>query len=165
MTVGNGDIASVLPERADLLFFASGVSNSKEERWSEFVREEQLLCDQDSSQHIVYFSTLSLFYANTPYTRHKRSMEHLIKSKFAKYTIIRIGNIAWGKNPNTLINFLRNQVAKGEQVEIKDTYRYVVDKEEFLYWIGMIPDWPCEMNVPGRRMKVQQIFDELCKTH
>jgi len=42
-------------------------------------------------------------------------------------------------------------------LEIKDVYRYVVEKEEFLYWIGLIPDWNCEMNVPGSRMKIREV--------
>lgn len=162
MTVGHGDIASVLPDRSDLLFFASGVSNSQEKRRSEYKREKDLLLKQKKSHHIVYFSTLSVFYYDTMYTRHKKQMERLIKKNFKKYAIMRIGNITWGKNPNTLINFFRQQINDGKQLTIRDEYRYIVDKDEFLHWINMIPKWPVEMNLTGRRMKVQQIIDEYC---
>jgi len=153
MIIGDGDIASILPHREDLLFFASGVSNSKETRESEYLRELKLLCRQYKTKHIVYFSSLSIFYANNRYQQHKRAMEALIKEKFFKYTIIRIGNITWGKNPHTLINYLKAH----PKAEIKDVYRYICDKEELLHWINLIPSWSCEMNIPGQRLKVAEI--------
>jgi hypothetical protein len=159
MVIGSGDIASVLPDRKDLKFFASGVSNSQEKRTSEFMRELDLLALQSRDVHIVYFSTLSVFYADTPYTQHKRKMEMVIKAGFPKYTIIRIGNISWGKNPHTLINYLKAH----PEAELRDEYRYVISKDEFLHWINLIPDWSCEMNCPGRMMKVKEIYDEYCK--
>lgn len=152
MIIGNGDIASVLPD-SDLLFFASGVSNSQETKESEYEREIFLLQQQDYSKHIVYFSSLAIFYSNTRYTEHKIQMELLIKQLFKHYTIIRIGNISWGKNPHTLINYLRAH----PKATIQDTYRYVINKEEFLHWIRLIPPWNCEMNCPGRMMKIKDI--------
>ncbi len=161
--IGNGDIASVLPEREDLVFFASGVSNSQEKRRSEYEREKALLLSQDRHRHIVYFGSLCIFYTDTLYAQHKKRMEKVIKENFKHYTIVRLGNIAFGKNPHTLINFFRAKIEKGESFEIKDTYRYIIDKEEFLHWVNMIPTWNCEMNLTGRRMSIQQIIDELCK--
>jgi nucleoside-diphosphate-sugar epimerase len=158
--VGNGDIASVLPDRDDLIFFASGVSNSKETRTAEFSREKELLFSQvDEHKKIVYFSSLSIFYSDTPYAKHKRKMEQYVRM-FPQWCIIRIGNITWGTNPHTIINHFREQKARGEPLEIQDTYRYVVDKDEFLYWVGMIPDFNVEMNIPGKRMTIKQIVDE-----
>lgn len=159
--IGHGDIASVLPEQDRLLFFASGVSNSQEERCFEYERERDLLLAQDRTQHLVYFSSLAIFYANTPYTQHKMSQEALIKTWFPHYTIMRIGNIAWGDNPNTIINFFKNQIASGHRPKVQDVYRYVVDKPEFLHWVNMIPDWNVEMNVPGRMMKPREIVREI----
>lgn len=156
MIVGNGDIASVLTDREDRLYFVSGVSNSQETRRSEYEREKNLLLAQDKYRHIVYVSTLAVFYTDTLYVQHKLRMERLIKKHFKHYTIIRIGNIDWGTNPNTLINYLRAH----PDAEIKDVYRYVVSKEEFLYWVNLIPEWPCEMNIVGRRLKVKEIVDE-----
>lgn len=160
MIVGQGDIASVLPD-SELLFFASGVSNSREDRESEYQREVELLADQDRTKHIVYFSSLGVLHDDSEYLRHKRAMEMLIKEGFPAYTIVRIGNISWGKNPHTLINFLRAKINAGEKFEIQDVYRYVVDKEEFLYWVSLIPEWSCEINIPGRRMKVREIVKEI----
>jgi hypothetical protein len=160
MIVGNGDIASVLVDRDDLLFFASGVSNSRETRETEYQREIQLLTSQPRDKRLVYFGSLSIFYADTRYTRHKLEMERIVKQLFPMYAIVRIGNITWGINPNTLINFLRDKFQKGEPLEIRDEYRYVVERDEFLHWIGVIPDFNCEINVGTKRMKVQGIVEK-----
>jgi hypothetical protein len=158
MIVGKGDIASVLPDRKDLMFFASGVSNSQETNPEAFKRERELLMKQDKFSHLVYFSTLSIYAKESPYTKHKQLMEHLVKSFFQTYTIIRIGNITWGSNPNTFINNYKKCMGDGTPFHVDDVYRYIVDEEEFLYWINLIPNWSTEMNVPGRRMKVREIL-------
>lgn len=167
MIVGNGDIASVLKKidnRLDRVYFASGVSNSQEDREEEYKREVSLLAKQDQSKHLVYFSSLAIFYGDTRYVRHKRIMERIIKEAFPLYTIIRLGNITWGNNPHTLINYFRHKIKKGEPFEIRDEYRYIVDKDEFLHWIGLIPNFSCEMNITGRRMKVAEIVKEYGNT-
>ena len=160
MIIGSGDIASVLPERDDLLFFASGVSNSREDRESEYNREEDLLLEQPREAHLVYFSSLAALNGIGRYFDHKRHMEALVQAEFRRYTIIRIGNIAWGDNPHTLINHMRARVQRGEPLDIQDVWRYVVDQDEFLHWIDQIPDRSCEINIPGRRLKVKEIADE-----
>jgi len=160
MIIGDGDIASVLKDKKDKLFFASGVSNSQETRESEYKREEGLLLSQllikGKPEHIVYFSTLAVFYSNTRYVQHKKLMEKLVRTNFNRYTIIRLGNITWGINPHTLINYLQDN----KNAVIQDVYRYICDKEEFLHWMEMIPDWSCEMNITGARMKVKDIAYE-----
>ena len=160
MIIGNGDMASVLPDRDDLTFFASGVSNSSETRESEFHREATLLRSQDRERRLVYFSSLCVFYSSGHYAKHKRSMEQQVCKNFPLHTIIRIGNITWGKNPHTLINFMREQKRLGQILDVQDAYRYVLDRDEFLHWISMIPDFNCEMNIPGRRLTVNQIVRE-----
>lgn len=156
--VGSGDIASVLPRRDDLLFFASGVSDSKCTSETQYNREIRLLTSQDRRAHIVYFSSLAVMWSDSRYFRHKRYMELLVQENFPSWTILRLGNITWGKNPNTLINYLRAH----PDAEILDEYRYIVDKEEFLHWVNLIPDWNCEVNVPGRRMLVQEVKETYC---
>ncbi len=165
MIVGSGDIASILKDRKDRVYFASGVSNSQETRESEYEREKRLLLTQNhfpKGGHLVYFSSLLVFYSNSRYTLHKKEMEELVKLNFHPYTIMRMGNISWGNNPHTLINFIKNKIKNREPFEIQDVYRYVVDHDEFLYWIDMIPEWSCEMNVIGKRMLVKDIVKEYC---
>lgn len=156
MIIGHGDIAKALKDRTDRLYFASGVSNSQETRESEYKREVDLLLKQDKNQHIVYFSSLCIFYSDSRYARHKKHMESLIKT-FPHYTIVRLGNITWGKNPHTLINYFKEKLKRGEKLNIRNTYRYPVDKHEFLHWIDMIADWNCEMNITGQKLTVKQI--------
>jgi hypothetical protein len=162
MIIGNGDIASALTDRKDRLYFASGVSNSQEMRESQYTREKNLLLRQGRKAHIVYFSSLAVFYGDNRYVQHKRQMEDLIKQEFPRYTIIRLGNITWGTNPHTIINFFRLRLKAGKPIKVQDAYRYIIDKDEFLHWIRLIPDWNSEMNIPGRRMKVKEIIDEYC---
>src|SRR3990167_2748401 len=158
--IGDGDIASVLPDRKDLLFFASGVSNSQETRESEYQREQDLLLKQERGWHIVYFSSLSVFYSKTRYASHKLDIEYLVKKHFDNYTIIRLGNITWGVNPHTIINYFREKVKRGETLDIQDTQRYVIDKDEFLHWINLIPGWNCEMNITGQPLTIKEIINK-----
>lgn len=161
MIIGDGDVAKVLPDRDDYIWFASGVSNSLETRDSEFRQEKDLLFTfaDDRDKKMVYFSTLSTLYKDSPYTEHKRRMERYVKM-WPNHCIVRIGNIDWGTNPHTLINHFKLQRDRGEKLEIQDTYRYIVNKEEFLYWLGLIPDWNIEMNIPGKRMTIKEIVNE-----
>lgn len=154
MTIGNGDIASVLPDRPDVLFFASGVSNSSCTDEKEYDRETILICHQDTDTHCVYFSSLCVYESETRYAQHKIAMEGYVKRLFKSYTIIRIGNIDWGKNPHTLINYLKAH----PEAEVKEVWRHIVSKEEFLYWIGKIRVGEREeMNVPGLRVWVPNL--------
>ena len=157
--VGNGDIASVIPHSEEKLYFASVVRNSQETRESEYAREISLLLKQPKNAHLVYFGSMSIFYSDTRYATHKKTMEHIIKAHFPLYAIVRLGNIDWGRNPNTLINYLKIH----PEAELKDEYRYIISKDEFLYWLEMIPDFPVEMNCPGRRMKVKEIWEQYVK--
>lgn len=165
MIVGNGDIASALKDSLiggddSFLFFASGVSNSQETKESEYEREEKLLRVQPRDKRFVYFSTLSVFYGEGLYVRHKKYMESLVQLEFEEHTIIRLGNITWGNNPNTIINFLRNRLKDGKPLIIRDETRYIVDKKEFLHWINLIPDWNCEMNITGQSMTIKELVKE-----
>ena len=161
MIVGKGDIASVLNDRDGAIFFASGVSNSNETRDSEFMREIELLDKQDRSKCIFYFSSITLddMSKNSQYLQHKRSMELLVKSNFENYNIIRIGNITWGSNPNTFINYIKNKKSKGESVEIKDEYKYVIDKEQLLLLTDNLPlTGQNTICVFGRMAKVAELI-------
>ena len=168
MIIGHGDVASALVDlpagrhgRKGWTYFAAGVSNSGETRESEYKREADLLMKQEKSRHIVYFSSLCIFYSDTRYARHKKHMEELIKKNFKHYTIIRMGNITWGKNPHTLINHFKNLIKKQQKIEIWDTHRYLINKEEFSHWINLIPEWNCEMNIPGVRLTIDKIVKQI----
>lgn len=159
MIVGTGNVASVLKDREDVTFFASGVSNSGEVNPKAFEREHNLLCSMPKDRHLVYFSSLSIYRDHNAYNVHKRLMEREVKKRFTSYTIVRIEVIAWGKNPTTIHNVFRMKLQMGQPIEIRPTFRYVVDKEEFLYWLSLIRVGEQEeMNIPGTRFDVLKIL-------
>lgn len=160
MIVGHGDIASVLIDRADRLYFAAGVSNSQETRESEYQREWDLLMAQPKGAHLVYFSSLCVFYSNNRYARHKREMESLVRVRYAVSAIVRLGNITFGTNPHTIINHLRARHAAGLPLDIQDVQRVVHTVDDLRFALALIPAWPCEMPVPGRLLTVRQIVNE-----
>lgn len=155
MIIGSGDIASVLKglDREDVIYFASGVSNSRCEDVKEFEREASLMRSMPKNIHLVYISTLAIYYGDSMYVDHKRYMENMVRS-FESYTIIRIGNITWGKNPNTLINYLRAHPG----AKIQPVYRYLVSLPEFLHWVEMAPiGQKAEMNITGKMVWVPEL--------
>ena len=87
-------------------------------------------------------------------------MEQLVKENFEHNTIVRLGNITWGDNTHTLINYFKRQREFGVPIEIKHEERYICSIEEFNHWIHLIPTWNCEINIPGRRMKIVDIVKE-----
>ena len=101
----------------------------------------ELLDKQDKTKCLFYFSTIALddINKNNEYHTHKRRMELLIKSNFQNYNIIRIGNITWGSNPNTFINYIKNKKSKGESVQIKDEYKYIIDKDQLVMLTDNLP--------------------------
>ena len=143
MIVGKGDIASILNDREGAIFFASGVSKSTETDESKYRREMELLDKQDRTKCLFYFSSISVDdiekVGGNNYLQHKVRMEMLIKSNFQNYNIIRIGNISWGNNPNTFLNYIKNKIKNGAQVEIKDEYKYIIDKEQLILLTDNLP--------------------------
>lgn len=157
--IGNGNIASVLTDRDDVTFFASGVSNSAEIDSTKFNREYELLMKQDFDKHLVYFSSLSIYKVDNDYNRHKKRMEECVKRNFKSYTIVRVEVIAWGKNPTTIHNVFRKKLENNEPITLIDTYRYVLTEEEFKDWLELIPvGEKNEMNIPGERLHVIDIL-------
>ncbi|MCS3867857.1 nucleoside-diphosphate-sugar epimerase [Chryseobacterium ginsenosidimutans] len=127
MIIGSGLIANSLKniDSEENLFFASGVSNSLETRSSEFEREFSLLkksIEANSNRKLVYFSTLSVndqSKQDSHYVLHKLEIEDFIKNNCSNYLILRIGNIVGkGGNPNTLFNFLKNQIANNSEFKV-----------------------------------------------
>jgi hypothetical protein len=162
MIVGRGNIAKVLVDREDLVFFASGVSDSSCISNEDYNREISMVKNIDPASHVVYFSNLGVYYKDDRYTRHKKYMENLVKSRFKYYTIIRIEVCEWVNNPTTILNVFKQKLANGEKIEIQNAYRYVLSLDEFLYWIKLIPkNENNEMNILGRRMHVSDILEAI----
>ena len=114
MIIGNGFLAQNIlriTHNEDVVYFASGVSNSLETSPEQFHREEILLKKNlETNCRFIYFSSISVesHTSNSLYIKHKIHMENLIKNKSnGDYLIFRLPQLV-GKsmNPNTLINYL-----------------------------------------------------------
>ena len=163
MIIGRGDIASILNDREGVIFFASGVSNSSETKYSEFKREFDLLYKQDKSKCIFYFSSIAIDnkekFEVSKYLQHKKRMEDYIKDNFENYNIIRIGNITWGNNPNTFLNYIREKIKNGEPVYISDEYKFMIDKEQLLLLTNNLPILAQnQLSVFGKMVKVKDLI-------
>jgi len=159
--IGRGDIATSITDREGFTFFCAGVSNREpltdRARQNEMSRIWRM---NGTSDMFVYISTLSVYYSDSDYTNHKRDMERLVSRTFDNYCILRIGNIVWGDNPHTLLNHFRSKIVAGEPLDIQDTYRYLIDKEELNHWVEMIPEkGKHELNITGKRLKVERIVE------
>ncbi len=81
-------------------------------------------------------------------------MEHHVSEYFDSYTIVRIGNITWGTNPHTLLNFLKANPKAKRRNEI----RYLVDQNELLHWIDKIKVGTKDiMNITGSMINVKNL--------
>lgn len=160
--IGNGDIANVLNDRRQALFFAAGVSNSSCVSQYQFNREIRLLTEQPTDLCLFYFSSLSIYTKKSQYVEHKKQMEQIIRDRFENFNIIRIGNITWGDNPNTFINFFKRMIAHDKPFKIFNEYRYLISKEELLLLTDNLPLVGRNViNCCGRIVKVQDVVNEL----
>jgi len=140
MIVGNGLIANLFKDsdKNDVVFFASGVSNSSETDLAQFKREEDLVLDtldNHPEKLFIYFSTCSIYDSsktNSPYVLHKLRMEEIIKNNTGKHMILRVSNaVGKGGNPNLLINYLVRSVKTGEKINVHTkATRNFIDSED-----------------------------------
>ncbi|MCO7355472.1 NAD-dependent epimerase/dehydratase family protein [Riemerella anatipestifer] len=140
MVVGKGLVASLFTnvDREDIIFFASGVSNSLEVRMEEFMREENLVRETIANHPdkvMVYFSTCSIYDSSkvdSPYVRHKLKMENIVSNNCSRYLILRLSNVVGkGGNPNLLMNYLVNSVKRGEVINVHTkATRNLIDAED-----------------------------------
>lgn len=163
MIIGRGDIASILNDREGAIFFVSGVSNSLEKRESEYEREYKLLSEQDKTQCIFYISSITIDnkekFEISRYLQHKKQMEDYIKSSFKNYNIIRIGNIAWGSNPNTFLNYIKSKVKNNEPFFISDEYKFMINEKQLLSLTDNLPiDSQNQISVFGQMIKVKDLI-------
>jgi len=110
---------------ANVVVFASGVSNSQETQKHEFEREYNLLTETLSKYpqyKVVYFSTLSTYSAvlqQTPYILHKKKIEKYLLAASSVHLAIRLPNVVGaGGNPNTLINFIMQRIKSQQEVVV-----------------------------------------------
>ncbi len=140
MIVGNGLIASLFIEcdQENIIFFASGVSNSLETKKEEFLREENLIkktIAENPNKIFIYFSTCSIYdssKAESQYVLHKLKMEQIIIQLCPQYLILRLSNaVGNGGNPNLLMNYLVRSVKNNEIINVHTkATRNLIDVED-----------------------------------
>jgi nucleoside-diphosphate-sugar epimerase len=138
MIVGNGLIAkefSTWKDREDVIIFASGVSNSKEDSLFEFKREFDLVQRYSrTSALFIYFSTCSIYdstLAESAYVKHKLEIEEYIQLNFKRFLVLRLPNLVGrSDNPHTFFNFFYNSIKNGSEISVeKNSTRYFLDVE------------------------------------
>lgn len=127
MIVGNGLIANLFKEndKKNVVFFASGVSNSLETDKSAFLREENLLrktLEENPEKIFIYFSTCSIYDSSKNgsfYVNHKLKMEQIVEEFSEKFLILRVSNaVGKGGNPNLLMNYLVNAFHQEKEITV-----------------------------------------------
>lgn len=157
MIIGRGDISKAIDDREGFIFFAAGCSNRFKLTDDAMQKEEWAIQGIRTEKMFVYFSTLSIYrQQHNAYITHKIRMEVLVK-QFTNHCIMRIGNITWGDNPNTLINHL-----KKDQSRVEETYRHLISINDLQYWCHQIPRFgKHQMNVTGRLVYVPDLVNEI----
>ena len=140
MIIGNGLIASLFTEcdQENIIFFASGVSNSLETKKEEFLREENLIkktITENPNKVFIYFSTCSIYDSSkveSQYVLHKLKMEQIIIQLCPQYLILRLSNaVGNGGNPNLLMNYLVRSVKNKEIINVHTkATRNLIDVED-----------------------------------
>jgi UDP-2-acetamido-2,6-beta-L-arabino-hexul-4-ose reductase len=162
MIVGHGDIASWLKDRVDAILFASGVSDSLCTDEKEFKRESDMIYSFSLSKYtktFFYFSSMSITYKDSAYTRHKLEMEKMVDMLYSNYYIIRLGNLTWGNNQKTFINYLRNQIRNDRPYEIKDELKFLIDKKTLVDVVHSLPlfNGKNTLSIFNEAMKVEDV--------
>lgn len=141
MVVGNGllgESMNLFIDNDDVLIFASGVSNSKENRVSEYEREFDLLNKfLGTERKIIYFSTCSVLYdclEPTDYIKHKLQVEDFIKSNFKNFIIFRLPNVVgYTENQHTSFNFFKKNLIDNFEINVEEnTTRYFIDVDDIV---------------------------------
>lgn len=127
MVIGNGMIAKAFSEYEldkSYIIYASGVSNSKETRISEFNREFMLLKNiiyNNKDKVLIYFSTVSIddiSLKNTLYIKQKLKFENYIKKHIKKYYIFRLSQVVGYSASPTIVNYLFQKIKTNSSFEL-----------------------------------------------
>lgn len=127
MIVGNGLIASLFQnhDNKNVIFFASGVSNSMETDARAFYREQELIQNtihRNKNKLFIYFSTCSIYDSSkvgSAYILHKLRMEQIISETAPNHLILRVSNaVGKGGNPNLLMNYITRSAINEECIDV-----------------------------------------------
>jgi nucleoside-diphosphate-sugar epimerase len=116
------------------VIFASGVSNSRETDAGEYARERDLVMEsitRHSDRTFVYFSSYVAISHETPYAKHKRQIEELIRQHARHFLILRLPQVAGPTRNKTLLRFIARQIATDSRISVKrDATRRIIDIDD-----------------------------------
>jgi len=136
MVVGKGSLGSIFFDEFhnndEVVIFASGVSDSTEDKEENFNREKKLLretIENNGEKKIVYFSSIFVGFKETKYYTHKLEMEDLISNTCKNFLIIRLPQVVGEKgNQKNIVNFFTKCLLEGEKTIIfSDSWRAIID--------------------------------------
>ena len=148
MIIGNGLIAREFQNfnHKNVVYFASGVTNSTNPSQSDFYREQKLLLEsQKFGKPLVYFSTTSIESQSKAglgklgnYQIHKLQMEDIVRGE--KHLIIRLPNVVGrGANPLTLVEYLSKKVQTGGRIVVQtEARRSLIDVSDVALMINLL---------------------------
>lgn len=146
MIIGSGLIAKALKDfakdRDDIIIFASGVSNSQENKIEEFQREIELLEKSlKIKKFILYFSSIDVLGYNSNsslYIKHKYEIEQKVKK--VPSLILRLPQlVGHNQNQNNLVPYLYNCIVNHKEFELKINYqRNLIDVDDLARVISHI---------------------------
>jgi nucleoside-diphosphate-sugar epimerase len=149
MVVGNGLIANSFKNEfpnENVIIFAAGVSNSKEELVENFQREIKTIYDLTKlKRKIVYFSTTSVNSNEvSQYIQHKLYIENIIENNFEDYLIIRVPNIVGrSNNKKQLFGYLFNSLINKIPITIFiNEYRWLIDSDDLYNIVNLLINFP-----------------------
>ena len=124
----------------DVLFFASGVSDSSETDSRAFKREEDLLrinIGKHYDKVFVYFGAIG---GGKEYLKHKDNMKSIVKSEAERHVILNLSQVVgWGGNNNNLFNSFRSLLINGEEIRCyRNCLRSMIDIEDVIYVLNYL---------------------------
>ena len=134
MIVGNGMMATACKaiDRSNVIFFASGVSDSGETSRNAFARESNLLdsyiCYKDKI--LVYFGTSTI--NDSVYSQHKQKM--CDKAKTAeRHIVLNLSQVVGrGGNANNFFNNIFTALTNGGEIKTCPVYRSLIDVDDII---------------------------------
>lgn len=156
MVIGNGLLANAFKsyeEDCNIIIFASGVSNSRETRISEFEREQTALMEaitHNPTRLLIYFSTCSIedqSQSDSLYVKHKLSMESLVQTLCQKYYIFRLPQVVGISASPTIINFFVDSIINNKAINIhKNATRNLIYVDDVFKIANIIIKKECYLN-------------------
>lgn len=156
-----------------VVIFASGVSDSLEDRPEAFDRERNLLMrtrEQSAGKLMVYFGTCSVDdpdRRDTPYVQHKLKMESLLQDAADPWMILRIP-LAIGPQhrTRTLAQFLYERISLDQTFDVwARATRYPIDVTDIqrvaTYFIGQRSLWNRRINLALRAFPILEFVHSM----